>query len=117
MTQRLALLVAACALFGALAATPSFAGQSNPDKVEKQAAQKHAKRVLVRRAAKTGIPFRTSDVSASCKRLTDYWKCRAKANTTEGSCYATMRLYNAAGPFHASKVAIGCAEPAVTPDE
>jgi hypothetical protein len=108
---RLALAAMACALLGALAASPVLAG-SDPGNAEKQAAQQHAKRVLVRRARKAGIEFTTRDVSASCKRRTDFWSCRAKANTEQGVCDATMRLYNAAGPFHAARVRVGCAPPA-----
>jgi hypothetical protein len=114
---RLALVAAVCALLGAFAAAPSFAGQSDPDRVEKQAAKDHAKRVLVRRTRKTGLDFRSRDVSVICRRRTDFWSCKVKASNDQGSCEATMRLYNAAGPFHARNVRIGCVGPAVTPDE
>jgi hypothetical protein len=104
---RLALVAALCAVV----ASPTIASAAD---AEKDAAKQYAKRVLVNRAKKAGINFRVSDVSASCRRTTDYWKCRAHANTSAGNCNAAMRLYNAAGPFHATKVVVGCTDPGVT---
>jgi hypothetical protein len=111
---RLVLLALGCALAGAVFAAPSTA---QTEDAEKAAAKQHAKRVLVRRARKVGIVFRTSEVSARCIRRTDFWSCKTKANNETGACEATMRLYNAAGPFHATNVRIGCVPPPPTPPE
>jgi hypothetical protein len=101
--QRLATLVALCALAGAVLATPASAAS------EKSQVVKYAKRKVSKDANRQfGIKIPVSDFTASCSKKTGYWKCSVDGNG--GQCSGTLRVYGSNGKYTAPKkyYKVGC---------
>jgi hypothetical protein len=85
------------------------AGQQSSGDTEKQVVTAYAKRVFKRKVEGGEIKLQ-KPITASCKTNDKlaYWKCKVSASWAEGLCSGSMRVSDAAGKPHATKVKFGC---------
>jgi hypothetical protein len=95
---------------GCIADKVAAAGQQGGGDAEKQYVTSYAKKVFKRKTKKSGITLKSSDIKGSCTTNASiaYWKCHLTASHSAGVCDITMRVYDALGKAHASKIKVGC---------